>query len=359
MISPQEDWIDLDGVKGLVSIVIPTCNRSSLLLETLDSIYAQDYRPLQVVVVDDDSADDTEKTVAGVLARNDPGIDLQYFRQEKAGAPVARNFGAKKTTGEFIVFMDDDDIFSPRFVASHVETLQTYPNADLSYSRWQRFRRSDTHYQMLNKKGVFPATAESPWEAFLIGWTLLLQSCMIRRYLVRATGPWREDLWKSQDLDYKARLLALSNVVVEAPEAAVFYRVHKASVSGQLNAAKLDSYCKVLDDVEQIAVKRDDYQRIRPALADFLWQHSYWLNSNGELASARRTLAQAKQHDATVGRRNGPIMSRAMSYLGMDAVSGTLLYGLFRSRVRLFGMPPVDVKEYLEQLPQSLTSDSA
>jgi hypothetical protein len=110
-------------------------------------------------------------------------------------------------------------------------------------------------------------------------------------------------------------------------------------VTGQLDGGKLQSYCDVLDEIERIAVQRSDYQELRSSLADYLWWHAYWLYSHSAHQQALQTLYKAKRHDDCVTKRNGPMLSRILGYWGLDALSGPLLYWLFRAKVRLLGAP--------------------
>ena len=346
------DWIGTDAVPGLVSVVIPTCNRSEILMETLDSIVTQGFRPIQVVVVDDDSTDDTEARVQELKSRLPDGMEILYLKQDKAGGPAARNRGACRASGEFLVFMDDDDVFSKNFFSSHMETLRLHPEANLAWCRWQRFRREGDHYLVLDNKGEYPATAASPWEAFLLGWELLLQSCVLRRDLVREVGPWKLHLKKSQDLDYKARLLAADCRLVETQGANVFYRLHVKSVTGQLDDAKVVSYVEALDDIESIALERPDYQALRNKLADYLWGHSFWLYGQARAVEGLSTLNQAKRHDPAVSMRNGPWPSRLLARCGLDRISGTLLLKLFKLKTRLMGKKDFPVLQRVSELPR-------
>lgn len=90
----------------MVSVIIPTYNRAQSIAKSIDSVLMQTYRDLEVIVVDDGSADDTEKVIRQI---HDPR--LIYIRQENAGACAARNNGMKHARGEFIAFQDSDDIW--------------------------------------------------------------------------------------------------------------------------------------------------------------------------------------------------------------------------------------------------------
>ncbi len=335
--SSQTDWIaPNDGVPGLVSVVIPTCNRSALVTETIESAFAQNYRPVEIVVVDDESTDDTESVIQALQQRSPEGVELRYFRQTKSGAPAARNRGVRNTTGEFIVFMDDDDVFSENFLATHLQAYASQPTANLSFGRWKRFRKESDHYVLIDFKGTRPS-AKTPLESFLLGWEILLQSCLVRRSLVSEAGPWQIELKKSQDLDYKVRLLGLPSCeVVDNSEAIIFYRMHRGSISGVLNNEKLKSYVDAFEYVEEIARRRDDFHSFPMLFADYLWRHSFWLTGIGKHAEAMKLMQKAKGYDKNVAKRNGPALARFLAQLGLEWFASPLLYNLFKLKQRFW-----------------------
>ena len=89
----------------LVSVIIPTFNRSALLAAAIDSVRAQTYAPIEIIVVDDGCTDDTSK----VLRRSGPGI--RAVRQDNAGPAAARNRGLAHARGEIIMFLDSDVVY--------------------------------------------------------------------------------------------------------------------------------------------------------------------------------------------------------------------------------------------------------
>jgi glycosyltransferase involved in cell wall biosynthesis len=103
---------------ALVTVVIPTRNRSRLLRDSLSSVQRQTMRDLAIIVVDDGSNDDTGGLVAGV-AGDDPRVRL--LRQEHGGAAAARNHGLAGARGRWIAFLDDDDLFAPDGLESLLE----------------------------------------------------------------------------------------------------------------------------------------------------------------------------------------------------------------------------------------------
>ena len=91
------------------SVVIPTYNRAHLVPKTIDSILAQQYEPFELIVVDDGSTDDTEK----VLQKYTNDARFRYFRKENAERGAARNYGFQKAKGDYVFFIDSDDLMLP------------------------------------------------------------------------------------------------------------------------------------------------------------------------------------------------------------------------------------------------------
>jgi len=105
---------------ALVSIVIPTYNRAHLVTEALDSVWAQTHRPIECIVVDDGSTDDTVAVLTDWKRKHHDGsFFVRVLQQENRGAPAARNHGLESATGEYRLFLDSDD----RLTEHALETL--------------------------------------------------------------------------------------------------------------------------------------------------------------------------------------------------------------------------------------------
>jgi glycosyltransferase involved in cell wall biosynthesis len=107
----------------LVSIVVPVYNAEPFLRETLDSVFAQEYRPIEVIVVDDGSTDGSAAIVAEYP-------EARYSRQENQGPAVARNAGIAVARGEFLAFADADDVLVPTKLAVQVGYLLEHPEVE-------------------------------------------------------------------------------------------------------------------------------------------------------------------------------------------------------------------------------------
>lgn len=116
-----------------VTVIIPTYNRSDSILRTLKSIINQSYRPLDIVIIDDGSQDNTKDVLQPYLAGGD-NCTIRYFYQENAGVSAARNYGIKMARGEYISFCDSDDILLPGKIEKQVHYMKQ-EGADVSYGQ--------------------------------------------------------------------------------------------------------------------------------------------------------------------------------------------------------------------------------
>jgi len=118
----------------VVSIIIPAFNAQDSIRETLDSVLAQTYRNLEIIVVDDGSTDAT----AEIVHRYEPHVRY-YYQQNSGGCAVPRNNGISRSTGQFICFIDADDIMLPKRVARHVDFMEHHPEVGFTFCDYRNF----------------------------------------------------------------------------------------------------------------------------------------------------------------------------------------------------------------------------
>ena len=131
----------------LVSVIIPTHNRAEWLRPAIESVLAQTYPNLELIVVDDGSTDDTPALLASYGSR------LCAIHQNNLGVSVARNKGFAHSHGDYVCFLDDDDIFLPEKIALQVAALKAEPNAVLVHCGHHLM---DEHGRRLRHTGVLP-----------------------------------------------------------------------------------------------------------------------------------------------------------------------------------------------------------
>src|SRR6266545_7542657 len=117
------------------SVIIPTYNRSDLILQTIESVLGQTYKNYEIIVIDDGSIDDTRDKLASL---RDKGI-VQYVYQENRGSSAARNKGISLATGAYLAFLDSDDLFETGKLIKQVKFFSDHPEVGLVHSGYIKF----------------------------------------------------------------------------------------------------------------------------------------------------------------------------------------------------------------------------
>lgn len=189
---------------GLVSTVIPVYNRTQQLREAVVSVLDQNYRPIEIIIVDDGSTDDTAAT-ADALAAEHPNM-IRVLHQRNTGPGQAREAGRQTARGEFIQYLDSDDLLLPDKFSLQVGGLRENLQCGVAYG-YTRFRHADGHVEALPWKGsgmrvdaMFPAFLKSRW------WDT--PTPLYRASLCEAAGPWT-DLGLEEDWEYDCRVASL------------------------------------------------------------------------------------------------------------------------------------------------------
>src|SRR5690606_18938898 len=126
-------------MNGLVSIITPTYNSAKYIAETIQSVQSQIYQNWEWIIIDDGSSDETESVVQQFL-ENDKRIQFHKF-ERNSGQAIARNTGIEKATGNFMTFLDADDIWFPTFIEKSIATIRK-TNISFVFSSYRRSNES-------------------------------------------------------------------------------------------------------------------------------------------------------------------------------------------------------------------------
>lgn len=222
--------------KSLVTVIVPCFNYGHLICETLESIINQTYTLWECIVVDDGSTDNTADTVKYFLESD---VRFIYVYQTNKGLSAARNKGLSSAKGEFIQYLDADDIICPTKLESQIRFLESNSLIDLVYGRSYFF------------EGDFSLNAVYPWvesgsrlhlikpgELTNVLYYLLIQNIMpvnaalIRRKSIEAVGKFDESLYSCEDWDMWLRL-AVNNAKFafdDREETSCYVRKHQNSM---------------------------------------------------------------------------------------------------------------------------------
>ncbi len=213
------DWLAKDFAPGRVSVVVPTFNRARLLGNALDSLETQTWRDGEIVVVDDGSTDDTLALLAS-RPPPPPGWTRVVLSQPNAGVAAARNTGTRRCTGEFIVYLDSDDILYPSALERYVGTLRE-TGGDYCYASIDQ--TDETGRPLSNARHFHPDPHAPDWELKCF-W--LVHGGCYRRAVVNAAGPWNENLRSGEDEEYLLRIRSMALRPAHLPTVQGQYRIH-------------------------------------------------------------------------------------------------------------------------------------
>lgn len=208
----------MNGSLPRVSVIVPVFNGAAFLGEAIHSILAQNYAPLEIIVVDDGSTDDT-----GTVAANF-GDAVTYVRQQNQGPAAGRNHGLRLATGELVSFLDADDRWPLGRLNHHVALLMQQVNVQLVIGLTYLVRFGN------GAQGTAVPILPAPLVQHQVG------SATYRRAIFDRIGGFDPDLRFGEDREWFQRALALDVALFITPEVALEYRVRPGSLSdGQVD----------------------------------------------------------------------------------------------------------------------------
>lgn len=209
----------------MVSVIIPTYNRAGYIAETLESVLAQNYKDIEVIVIDDGSTDNTEEVVKPFADR------VLYVKQQNSERAVSRNHGLRLSRGEFVSFLDSDDVWQPNALEEMVEMLRRVPAAGLVVSAVAITGRNgevlEVFYPGGNAEGVMTDAFRQLLRANIVGSP---SATLVRRSMLDRAGMFDEDrrILAVEDWELWTRL-AFYGPIVCMRKPLVRYRRHESN----------------------------------------------------------------------------------------------------------------------------------
>ncbi len=208
-----------------ISIIIPAYNSQSYIGKTVECLLSQHYKNIEIIVVNDGSTDNTEKIVKSY---GEQGVII--FSQENKGQDVAFNLGYNHCTGDYIKFMDSDDLVNPEMIEKQVATLNG-SDEYVAYGEWARFYNDKPEPADFTKLDYWKDM--SPLDFLTARPEGVMLQCgimLMPRKLIDMAGLWDERLILFNDTEFFTRVLLASKGVRFSEGAKLYYR------SGQINS---------------------------------------------------------------------------------------------------------------------------
>jgi glycosyltransferase involved in cell wall biosynthesis len=275
----------------LVSVVIPSYNRGDYIVETIESVLQQSYDPIEIIVIDDGSKDNTREVVDRFLPR------VRYVWQENAERGAARNHGLRLAKGEFIAFLDSDDLWLPEMVERCVAFLRANPGTDLVYTDAMQI---DALARELRVLRAGPPSS-NPTDRLLKSSFLSIGRHLVRTEAVRKIGGFREEreLSGSEDWEMWVRL-SLEARIGYLPVVTTKIRTHPGNT--MTNAAGMErSMARAADLFERSpAIRSTHLTSLRRMRANMALVNAINYCSQEESRKSLRFLAKAASGDPHV-----------------------------------------------------------
>lgn len=298
--------------KECMSIVVPVYNRPKLIVRCLESLKAQTYKPIHVIVVDNASTDDTMSNVERWMRANgDNGFSMEILSESNPGAAYARNMGLNRVETDRVMFFDSDDTMRSNCVEAIMDLWRRYPELDVI--AWQVAIHQDGNVRITH------SINGNLTEQHLVHAILRTQGYAIKTDFIKRIGGWRGEFPVWNDLETGSRVL-LSNPNIKALDgiyADVYHQ--KESITGENFSDKHGNWEKSLDGIDESVRKsgRFDEQRLHnivsyrrailaahysreghPELAKPLYEQAIW-----EVPKKKRPLIRFAYHWTKCGLR--------------------------------------------------------
>lgn len=247
-----------------ITVVMAVYNAEAHLEAAVASVLSQTWRNIEIIVVDDGSTDGSWQ-----IARRFTSAAVTVIRQPNAGGAAARNHGLRLATGDYIQFLDADDLLAPDKIERQVELLAGRPTGHVASAAWAHF--VDDPREAVFAPEAFGSSVD-PVSWLLAAWLgagMMQTACwLVPHRVARQAGPWNERLSLHDDGEYFCRVLLAADGVLSCPEARVYYRRPRpSSLSRRRGRAAVTSALEVCESYEQHLLPRENTPRVRHALA--------------------------------------------------------------------------------------------
>jgi glycosyltransferase involved in cell wall biosynthesis len=256
----------------LVSILIPCYNADPWIAQTIGSAHGQTWRNKEIIVVDDGSSDSTRPILKSLLSSG-----IKVIEQANHGAGAARNRALSEAQGEFIQFLDADDLLAPDKIEVQMKRLSRHPPDHIASGAWGRF------YDVPNNTRFLPElvwTDLAPVDWLVTSWggggMMATHSWLTPRTVIERAGKWDETPSPVDDGEFFTRVVLNSRRVLFCKEARSYYRSGiEGSWSKRRAPEMLLAIYRSIESSTHHLLQTEDSPRTRKACADHFQQFIY------------------------------------------------------------------------------------
>jgi len=256
----------------LVSVIIPVYNCGESLHRTMRSVLAQTHQPIEIILVDDGSTDNSY-----TIAKQYESSRVQILQQKNAGAAVARNTGLAVAKGEYIQFLDAGDVLSEEKIAAQVQALQKHPGKVAVCNYKQFTTEEELKNGLYSDQSSFIYSSDDPQDFLIDLWggkgnmNFIQTNCwLVPKKIIEKAGKWRAYRCPDDDGEFFARVLLASEGIVFVPGVYNYYHITPGGIN-QLSRSGNPKYLKnvllTIDLKHQYLIKKGKHPLINKAIA--------------------------------------------------------------------------------------------
>jgi glycosyltransferase involved in cell wall biosynthesis len=256
---------DYNSLTPKVSVIIPTYNRSHFIKDAVESVVKQTYYNFEVIVVDDGSTDNTKELLAEYVNKLN---NFKYIYQDNQGRSAARNLGISLAKGDYIAFLDSDDVWFPDKLERQVPILESAPSCVVLVHGYKfmvdKFLQPVPNWEAkLRRLYAMAEQAEENYENYLRSPCIFTSTILVRRAALVEIAGYDIDIQGREDLDLYLRLLLLNykfSFISEPP--LIKYRWHENNTNDYNSNC---SYVKVYEKHLEQCVNIGTLSRVKKA----------------------------------------------------------------------------------------------
>ncbi|WP_306537000.1 glycosyltransferase family A protein [Geobacter sp.] len=297
------------GQCPLVTVIVPAYNSSAFIDESLESVKKQTYRPIEVIIVDDGSTDDTWGKIISFRDRSEEAdeITVRCIRQENGGPSRARNAGIRVATGKYLCMLDADDWWPEDKLEQQVRFLEERPTLAMTFGDSRFFRGSDEVVtpSVFRKYGHLVSALDNPegitglFEKLLMRDLILTGTEMTRRECIVSVGCYDESLGHAEDVHLWLKLAARYKVGF-IDKIMLCRRLHDSNTSRDFIASNLNGL-RAIESIRILCPEQasQHWQIFRRKLRDIHFTRGYYLFSGMKLREARAAFRASLRYQVT------------------------------------------------------------
>ncbi len=279
-----------------ISVITPAYNRADLIAATIQSVQQQTLKEWEMIIVDDHSTDETP-SVAMRFAENDPRIRFVHRKSDRKGASVCRNEGTRYADGEYVVFLDSDDLLTPTCLERRLAVMKENDELDAAVFQGELFNHAPGDMGVC----VNNLDCDNDLEHFLIGDGLwLVTSPIWKRNVFYELGGWDESLSCYQDWELAVRSILNAIRYTKIDVVDVYFRQSQNSrdcISGQVESCSYTLNCIMAIETvfHQLNPKSDEFVEQRESLRFLICEQLAKLCCKHQRYVAIRTASRLSQ----------------------------------------------------------------